>query len=328
MPKFSTEERKKALGNFFGKMGKGGHWYAMDKKDLESNFNVGRFEPEDSGDFFLSILPRPEDAKFFKEVFVHYNVGPNKFAFLCPKRMFGENCPVCDYAMELKDSGEPDEIWKSFMPTNRFFMWVVDMKNKRTIKSGPLLYDAPYAIMKGISGLTVDKRTGEMIDISDPDERKNVVFSRKKKRQYEAFNLEDREDKIPDDYFDLPNIDEVLIAPDIAEMRAAIFGDTAPDEKPERVKKTRQKEEEPEEEEEPRKVHRTKPVEEEEEEEPKRVRKLKPVEEEEPEEEEEKPKSRVRKVRDLDEEEEPEEEEEKVEKVRDHVKRFSRRTRE
>ena len=33
-----------------------------------------------------------------KEMFFHYNVGEHKGGVLCPKRNFGDECPICEFA--------------------------------------------------------------------------------------------------------------------------------------------------------------------------------------------------------------------------------------
>ena len=50
------------------------------------------------GEHTVRILPS-EDGDPFKEYHFHYNVA--KGGFLCPKRNFGDACPVCDFASEL-----------------------------------------------------------------------------------------------------------------------------------------------------------------------------------------------------------------------------------
>lgn len=58
------------------------------------------------GKFNIRVMPTP-DGDPFKKMFIHYNVG---FGFLCPKRNFGEDCPVCAFATQLyKDSKESND---------------------------------------------------------------------------------------------------------------------------------------------------------------------------------------------------------------------------
>ena len=60
------------------------------------------WRPED-GESNIRIVSTP-DGDPFKERFFHYNVGEAR-SFLCPKRNFGDNCPVCDFANKLWNEG-------------------------------------------------------------------------------------------------------------------------------------------------------------------------------------------------------------------------------
>ena len=57
------------------------------------------------GENNIRILPTP-DGDPFKEKFFHYGVGNQ--SFLCPKRNFGDECPVCSFASQLWDEGTED----------------------------------------------------------------------------------------------------------------------------------------------------------------------------------------------------------------------------
>ena len=85
---------------------------AMQKK-LEKLNNKGKsssesvfWKPED-GIHEIRVLPTP-DGDPFKEFWFHYNVGSQ--SVMCPKRNFGEECAICEFATKLFKSGEPDSI--------------------------------------------------------------------------------------------------------------------------------------------------------------------------------------------------------------------------
>ena len=54
------------------------------------------FKP-DEGDTDIRIIPT-SDGDPLKELHFHYNVGEHRSGILCPKRNFGERCPICDFA--------------------------------------------------------------------------------------------------------------------------------------------------------------------------------------------------------------------------------------
>lgn len=72
----------------------------------------------------IRILPT-EDGDPFKTFFFHYNVG--KAGVLCPKRNFGDDCPICNFATSLYQSRDEDSMKaaKSLFARQRFFSPVV-----------------------------------------------------------------------------------------------------------------------------------------------------------------------------------------------------------
>ena len=66
---------------------------------------------------------------------VHFNVGPEEKAYLCPT-MVGERCPICEYALERKRSGEADkEELGQLKAKDRDLFLVQDPENPDTIMS-------------------------------------------------------------------------------------------------------------------------------------------------------------------------------------------------
>ena len=81
------------------------------------------WRPED-GEQDIRIVPTA-DGDHFKEMWFHYNV--EKGGFLCPKRNFGDDCPVCDFASQLWREGVDNndehskKTAKSLFVRQRFF---------------------------------------------------------------------------------------------------------------------------------------------------------------------------------------------------------------
>ena len=78
------------------------------------------WRPQD-GEQVIRIVPT-EDGDPFKENYFHYNVGNNP-GFLCPKKNFGDSCPVCDFAFKLYQEGTTESVKmaKSLFARQRFF---------------------------------------------------------------------------------------------------------------------------------------------------------------------------------------------------------------
>ncbi len=81
------------------------------------------WRPQD-GDQTIRIVPTP-DGDPFKEMHFHYNV--DKGGFLCPKRNYNEECPVCEFASQLWREGVDNndehckKTAKSLFVRQRFF---------------------------------------------------------------------------------------------------------------------------------------------------------------------------------------------------------------
>ena len=77
------------------------------------------------GEHTVRILPS-EDGDPFKEFHFHYNVGKQN-GFLCPKRNFGDDCPVCEFATKLFNQGDTESInmAKKLFARQRFFSPVI-----------------------------------------------------------------------------------------------------------------------------------------------------------------------------------------------------------
>ena len=77
------------------------------------------WRPED-GESNIRIVSTP-DGDPFKERFFHYGVGGQ--SFLCPKRNFGDDCPVCNFGNKLWNEGTEDSkrMAKQLFAKQRFF---------------------------------------------------------------------------------------------------------------------------------------------------------------------------------------------------------------
>ena len=68
---------------------------AMSKKGGGSNW----WKPQEGNDSTIRIVPTP-DGDPFKDYWFHYRVGKNP-GFMCPKKNFDEDCPVCNFVTSL-----------------------------------------------------------------------------------------------------------------------------------------------------------------------------------------------------------------------------------
>jgi len=139
---------------------------ALDNKGGNSNF----WRPQD-GDQTIRIVPTP-DGDPFKDFFFHYNVGKNA-GFLCPKKNYGDDCPVCGFATKLYNEGTDDSIKmaKSLFARQRFFSPVVvrgeEADGVRVWGYGKMAYES-------LLNLVLNPEYG---DITDAEEGTDLILT-------------------------------------------------------------------------------------------------------------------------------------------------------
>ena len=123
------------------------------------------FKPEE-GDTTIRIVPSP-DGDPLKEMFFHYNVGNHKGGILCPKRNFGERCPICDFASNLWREGvdtndeESKKLAKGLFVRNRYFSPIV-VRGKED--EGVKVYAYGKTAYEMLLGYILDPDYGDITD--------------------------------------------------------------------------------------------------------------------------------------------------------------------
>jgi len=132
--------------------------------------NKDFWRPQD-GEQTIRIVPTA-DGDPFKDFHFHYNVGANS-GFLCPKRNFGDECPVCNFATKLYNEKTPESIKeaKKFFARQRFFSPVLvrgeEVDGVRVWGYGKMAYES-------LLSLVLNPEYG---DITDVDEGTDLVLS-------------------------------------------------------------------------------------------------------------------------------------------------------
>ena len=120
------------------------------------------WRPQD-GENNIRIVPT-SDGDPFKEKWFHYGVGNQ--SFLCPKRNFGDNCPVCNFGNKLWNEGteESKQMAKTMFAKQRFFSPVLvrgeEAEGVKVWGYGKLAYQK-------LLGIVLDPDYG---DITDPED--------------------------------------------------------------------------------------------------------------------------------------------------------------
>ena len=138
-----------------------------------SRAKSGFWRPED-GEQTIRIVPT-EDGDPFKEVYFHYNV--TKGGVVCPKRNYGDNCAICNYASHLwrEGSDKNDDTLKreakNMFARQRFFSPVVVRGEE---SEGPRWWGYGKMAYESLLSLVLNPDYG---DITDPEEGTDIVLS-------------------------------------------------------------------------------------------------------------------------------------------------------
>jgi len=133
--------------------------------------NSNQFWRPQDGDQSIRIVPTA-DGDPFKDYYFHYHLGKTP-GFLCPKKNYGDDCPVCEYANSLYNGGNEDEqkAAKSLFARQRFFSPVLvrgeEAEGVRVWGYGKMAYES-------LINLVLNPEYG---DITDAEEGTDLVLS-------------------------------------------------------------------------------------------------------------------------------------------------------
>ena len=134
----------------------------------KGNGNSVFFRPDD-GDTDIRIVPAP-DGDPLKEMFFHYNVGNHQGGIMCPKRNFGERCPICDFASSVwreaadNNDEESKKLAKSLFVRTRYFSPVVVRGRE---DEGIKVYGYGKTAYELLLGYILDPEYGDVTDINE-----------------------------------------------------------------------------------------------------------------------------------------------------------------
>ena len=141
---------------------------------------VQMWKPNDGSNTIRIMPPTWDGADHFGfDVFVHYEVGPDNQSYLCLDKMKGEACPVCDERARAVKDGDTEYADK-LKPAKRVLIYMIDRDHER---DGPIVWSMPWTIDRDLCKLVVDKRSGEVLPIDDPESGYDIEFDRQGKGQ-------------------------------------------------------------------------------------------------------------------------------------------------
>lgn len=153
-----------------------------------------------AGDNRVRIMPPTwEDAEHYGlEVFVHYDVGPDKVAYLCLEKMKGKPCPVCEERKRAAAAGDT-EYADTLRPAQRVLYYVLDRNKER---EGLQVWSVGRRMDGDIMKVSVDREAGDVLAVDHPTKGYDLMFSRegeKMKTRYSGFQFARRPSPVDND---------------------------------------------------------------------------------------------------------------------------------
>lgn len=198
------------------------------------------------GEHIIDIIPflagkhdpntKEGEPNYVLIIWVHYGVGVNQDAYVCPARNFSQACPICDYREEVRKQEDYDEaLVKELTPKRRSVYNIICFDSEKEENKGVQIFDAAHWFMeKHISSLAktptrgAGKSTDMYVAFSDPDEGKSIAFTRKGTKRNSEFlghKFLDRNYTIPDDVLDTAFVlDECINYATFEEIQNAFLG--------------------------------------------------------------------------------------------------------
>lgn len=131
----------------------------------------------------IRILPPtwPKAEHFGYDIYVHYGVGPDRQSYLCLQKMLDKPDPIHEERekarRELDPENKEDAAYIKDLEAKRRVLWyIIDRDNER---EGVQAWAAPWTIDRDVVKVSVDKSSGEVLQIDHPEEGFDVSFEKK-----------------------------------------------------------------------------------------------------------------------------------------------------
>lgn len=144
--------------------------------DVYVRDDIKTFSPNNGPNEIRIVPPTWDDPKHYGvDIWVHYGVGPDSQSYLCLHKMKAEPCPVCDELQRARRDREDEDYIKNLEPTKRVLFYMIDRANE---SDGVVAWASPWTIDRDITKISVDRKTGDVLPIDDPQDGYDVEFDR------------------------------------------------------------------------------------------------------------------------------------------------------
>lgn len=177
----------------------------------------------------IRILPNwsdPVGREFFKQVFIHWNVGEEKKKVVCPSTEGRTDCPICAYVKDLYESKNEDDLKEAreLARRERFACNVLDMSGQ---SEGIAVFELGPQLFRDILWMFTD---GDYGDLDDLKNGRNIKIERvgqgKMDTRYSAFPA-GKSTEVPAELLDkVPDLDVIYKCFSNDEIERFLVGDS------------------------------------------------------------------------------------------------------
>lgn len=213
-----------------------------DKKGKEHFFDIVPFQVGDKypltrdPDTDRAVRLEKGDWTYLLDVWVHRGVGPDNETVVCPRKSYGEPCPICEHAQELladeDDKEERKKIFGDKMPKRRVMYNVLVYDNADEEEKGVQVFEVAHWFMeKELQEAATLPRGGGQIFYADPVDGKMIYFKIVKrgenKIEFTGHKFMDRDYEITDDIIEQAHcLDSFLKVYSYDELYSKYWGDS------------------------------------------------------------------------------------------------------
>jgi hypothetical protein len=185
-------------------------------------FKVGKHFPTHDN---RRIMQEGEFA-YVLDLYVHSNIGPGKFMFVCMAKNYGERCAVCDYIAELVKKGKEWDDYSNIAAKRRCSYNIVCYDTKKETDKGIQVLEASHRYTeKAFLEQAKSVRGGGVTAFAHPDVGKSIKFfvANDEYKTVSGHGFVDRDYKISDELLDKAHsLDDLIYLPTYKEVYDAL----------------------------------------------------------------------------------------------------------
>jgi hypothetical protein len=121
--------------------------------------------------------PWQDTPHYGVDIYVHYQVGVDKQAYLCPRKHLKKPCPICEACDEAQREGEDEKIIRELRPKRRVMVYLIDRLHQ---DEGPQLWGIPITVDRDFGNLAQDEDTNSLIYYESRKNGRDIRFYREK----------------------------------------------------------------------------------------------------------------------------------------------------